>query len=305
VCSAERGGSGELMVSDVDDTECRLQIGDFCCSLRFKDPSYSSYLKDHYKGFISEKEPKLTIDVDVHVTLDNEEAASPSSLLTSKTVNGNDFVFLDGLITGTLNFGEKQCTVSFSGQGLDVVKQFMFMVYYTVLKRYYPSDSKNNFLVHGCAVSKNGEGHVFTGPSESGKSTIATLSSDYKVLNDEIVIIKKQNGSFVVGSTPFRGDFLANEDACAPLKAIFLIKHGNGRNVIKTISRKEFITRFFREITYPESLLSTNREDGFSEMLDFCDDVASEVPFYELQFLPDKSFWDSIAELKLEKRRFE
>jgi hypothetical protein len=26
------------------DTECRLTIGDVCCSLRFKDTSYSSYL---------------------------------------------------------------------------------------------------------------------------------------------------------------------------------------------------------------------------------------------------------------------
>jgi len=37
-------------------------------------------------------------------------------------------------------------------------------------------------------------------------------------------------------------------------------------------------------------------------MIDFCDDIANEVPFYELQFLPDKSFWDSIDNLKLEAK---
>lgn len=292
-------------LKSIEDTECRLKIGDVCCLFRFKDPAYSSYLKEPFKEYISEEEPELTIDISINVTLDKEEADLPDALLMSKTVKGNDFVFHDGLIKGTLNLEEKRCVVFFSRKrkGIDAVKQFMFMVYYTLMKHNHSGKIKNNFLVHACAVSRDGAGYVFSGPSESGKSTIARLSSDYTVLNDDIVIIKKENGSYIVDSTPFRGDFLANENVSAPLKAIFLIKHGDEKNIIKKISKKDFITRFLREVTYPDTLLSTNREKVFQEMMDFCADVATEVPFYELRFLPEKSFWDSIDNLKIEEWR--
>jgi hypothetical protein len=292
----------------IKDTECRLKIGDVCCSLRFKDPAYSSYLKQSFKGFISKEEPELTIDISVNATLDEEEADLPDSVFISNSVNGSDFLFHDGLIKITLNLEEKRCVVSISRkrEGIYPVKQLntiLFIVYYTLMKHNHPGKSKNNFLVHACAVSRDGVGYAFSGPSESGKSTIARLSSDYRVLNDEMVIIKKENGNYIVSSTPFRGDFFDSEEGSAPLKAIFLIKHGNKKNVIKKISKSEFITRILREVAYPDPWLSMNREKVFLEMLDFCADVASEVPFYELQFLPDKRFWDSIDELKREERR--
>ena len=287
--------------SDIEYTECRLQIGDVCCSLRFKDQDYSSYLKGRFSRYITEEEPELTVDISVNVTLDKGESDLPKSFFTSKTVNGNDFDFYDGLIKGRLNLEEKQCTVSFSGRGLDAAKQFMFMVYYTLLKHNHLDKSKNNFLVHSCAVTRDGAGYLFVGPSRSGKSTIAKLSSDYSVLNDDIVIIKKENGTYTVSGTPFRGDFLDDEVGSAPLKALFLIKHGKGKNIIKNINKREFITRFVREVVYSDTLLSTDREKAFLEMMNFCADVVSEVPFYELQFLPDKRFWDSIDNLKIEE----
>lgn len=286
---------------NIKNTECRLKIGDVCCALRFKDAAYPSYLKERLKEYISEEKPELTMDISVNVILDKEETDLPDSLFTSKTVNGNDFVFQGGLIKGTLNLEEQQCTVSFSGKGIHAFKQFMFMVYYTIMKYNHPGKSKNNFMVHACAVTRNGVGYVFAGPSESGKSTIAMLSSGgYSVLNDETVIVKKENGSYIVSSTPFRGDFLENENKSAPLKAIFLIKHAGEKNVIKELSKREFVTRFLKEVICSDTLLSMNRVDIFSEMMDFCTDVASEVPFYELQFLPDKSFWVSIDNMNME-----
>ncbi len=44
-------------------------------------------------------------------------------------------------------------------------------------------------------------------------------------------------------------------------------------------------------------------KEALLEMMDFCSNVADEVPFYELRFLPDKGFWDSINDLKMEEWR--
>jgi len=146
------------------DTECRLQIGDVCCSLRFKDPAYSSKLREYYRGFISEEEAELTIDVNV-VSL-QESIAIPFSIFMHKTVNGNSFVFYDGLITGTLNLEENQCTINVKSillaeKGIFLFEQLLFQIYYTLLKQ-SPNKSANNFLLHSCAVSRDGFGYVFT-----------------------------------------------------------------------------------------------------------------------------------------------
>ncbi|HIE31048.1 MAG TPA: hypothetical protein EYP67_01525 [Methanosarcinales archaeon] len=285
----------------IEDAECRLQIGDVCCSLRFDDPAYGTYSRKYFKEFISEDEPELILKIYIELNEGDLEGSDlPDSILLSKTVDGNSFDFHFGLIKGTLDMEERRCTVTFSGKGIHGFKQFLFSVYYTIVKQNRLGDS--NFLVHACAVSKENRGYVFSGPSESGKSTIAGLSSGYTVLNDEVVIIKKENGSYLVNSTPFRGDYLDNENVSAPLDAIFLIRHGK-KNIIKKISKREFVTRFIKEVIYSDSLLSTKREDAFTEMMDFCGSVAEEVPFYELQFLPDNSFWnviDGLDELKSE-----
>ena len=178
-----------------------------------------------------------------------------------------------------------------------IFEQFLFQVYYTMMKQ--RANSGNNFLIHGCAVSKEGRGYLFSGPSESGKSTIAKLSSDldYTVLNDEIVLVNKVNGHYMVCSTPFRGDFLDTNNGSVPLYAIFMIRHGES-NIIKRVNERAFVARLVREVVYSGTLLSQNREETLLAMMDFCADVASEVPFYELQFLPDKSFWYSVDNLE-------
>ncbi len=284
-------------MKESDDKECKLQIGDVCISLRFKDTAFSSYLREYFKGYTC-KEPELIVDMNIEEVSDKEFGGFECDLLSlhPKTVKGNSFNLLSGEVTGTLNLKEKRCTVYFSRKGIRIFKQFMFMIYYTLMKHNHPAESKNSFLVHACGVSKDGYGYAFVGPSESGKSTIAKLSSDYTVLNDEIIIIKKKREGYIVRSTPFRGDFLENRNGSAPLKAIFIINHGK-KNIIRGISKGEFISQFLKEVVCPDSLLPENRGEMLLEMLDFCADVARNVPFYELRFIPDKSFWSCIDEI--------
>jgi len=71
-------------IINIEDTECRLQIGDVCCALRFKDPEYCASVREYYKGFLTKNEPALTIDV--NIVLHQEEINLPNSILMSKTV---------------------------------------------------------------------------------------------------------------------------------------------------------------------------------------------------------------------------
>lgn len=292
--------SDNKMIKNSPD-ECRIQIGEICCSLRFKEQAHNQSALEHYKGFLSEKEPELTIDIDRFSS--KEYIDLPNCILLSKTAQGNHFNFHSGLITGTLDLNKKHCSIRarnmlFYGKTIRIFEQFLFQVYYTLLKQNAKNEN-NNFLIHACAVSKEGKGYLFSGRSGSGKSTIAKLSSDYEVLNDELVIIRKVNGHYFVGSTPFRGDFKENVNFTAPIISLFLIKHGK-KNLITKISKLEFVTKFVNEVVYSDTLLSTEKKNTFLEMMDFCSDIADNVPFYELQFLPERSLWDFINSEKVQ-----
>ena len=283
----------------IKETECRLQIGDVCCSLGFADTEYCASVREYYKGFLSENEPELYIDV--NIIPHEEEIDLPYSILMSKTVDNNNFSFHSGLINGFLDIDNKYCSINvknalFSERSIRLFEHFLCQIYYTLLKQNHPDISDNSKIIHGCGIRRDNTSFLFSGPSGSGKSTIAKLSSSYDVLNDELVNLKKVNGSYIIHSTPFQGDYKVNCAISAPLNAIFLIKHGK-KNIIKPISKTEFVSKFIREIMYSQTLLSVNRGNVLLDMMDFCADVAENVPFYELQFLPDGSFWNSIDEL--------
>lgn len=280
-------------------TEIKIQVGAFCLSMRFRDSDYAATTGRYYAGYLSEKEPDLLIDLDI--ALHNDKIDVPKALQAKKSVEGNRFDFHSGLLKGTLNLKEKRCKISvkndlLSMSNIRIFEQFLYQVYYTLLKHENPNTVPNNFLVHAAGVGREGWGYVFSGPPMSGKSTIASLSSEHTILNDEIVIVGKQNGRFHVQSTPFNGKCKIKEEACLPLRAICYLKQDK-RNYLEKLDKSEFIRLFFHEVIPPYPLLSRDKAQALSDMLDFCIHVTQEVPFYSLHFLPDVSFWECLEEL--------
>ncbi len=84
----------------------------------------------------------------------------------------------------------------------------------------------NGFLLHGSAVAKNSMAYIFTGHSGAGKSTIMKLlSSCYKSLGDDSVIIKKENNKFYLYQTPlFEKNWLDKDYKKYEIKGIYFLK---------------------------------------------------------------------------------
>ena len=83
--------------------------------------------------------------------------------------------------------------------------------------------SCNGFLVHaaGLYCPGNDRVFVFAGPSESGKTTLASMSGDLKVLSDELVLVRNYYDDIFVFSTPFKGEYKGEISNCsAPLASI-------------------------------------------------------------------------------------
>jgi hypothetical protein len=284
------------MAGSQDSKVCNLQIGEFCCSLRFKDVGWAASVGEYYQGFLSEAEPDIYVDFEV---VPHEQWIEiPSSLMAERKVKGNQFDFHSGLLSGSLDLPNQNAKIKVKYGLLKtarVFEQFFYHLYYTLLEEKYPNQKPNNYLLHACGVAVEGLGYVFTGSAGSGKSTVGQLATGYQVLNDEVVIIGKKDGKYQVSSTPFNGEFDKKVNTFAPLEAVFYLKHGD-KNQLRPLKATDFLGLAVKEVVVPTPLHSQFATEDLSKMTDFCIGLLTEVPCYEFHFVPDQSIWKFLEE---------
>jgi hypothetical protein len=151
----------------------------------------------------------------------------------------------------------------------------------------------DNFLLHGCGVVDNDRCFLFTGPSGSGKTTVASLAGDRMILNDEAVLIGRNDEGFCLSGTPFDGGVQERNNLQHHLSTIFFLKHG--REVkLRKLSQVETYKRLLTQVFDTSPLFELPDRNSFTEQAGICSEVVSKVPSYELAFLPDSSFWRHI-----------
>ena len=141
-------------------------------------------------------------------------------------------------------------------------------------------------LVHACAISYEQSGFLFLGSSGSGKTTLVDLfanNSEALILNDDRIIIRQINQQLQIYGTPWHGTGCFANNYTAPLKAIYFLKQSS-QNEIVAMDSLAAVSRLFVTCF---SALWDKRATEFT--LDFCKDICSKIPCYELGFLPDQS----------------
>jgi len=83
----------------------------------------------------------------------------------------------------------------------------------------------NILMLHGSALSMDGEAYIFTAPSGTGKSTHArlwreTFGNRVIMINDDKPLLKITDSCVFVYGTPWDGKHHLSCNCCAPLKAI-------------------------------------------------------------------------------------
>jgi hypothetical protein len=142
---------------------------------------------------------------------------------------------------------------------------------------------RQGFFIHAAGMVINGQGLLFAGHSEAGKSTmVKMLRSEGKILCDDRIIVRRWNEGFRVHGTWSHGDIAEVSAAEAPLKAILFLEKARTNRLIPIKDAREVLKRVLPLIIRP--LVTA---DWWEKTLAVVEKLVREVPAFRLQF--DKS----------------
>lgn len=311
-----------------DQTAIKVDIGDICVLIRSPDREIIDYTRDTYRNFLSDKDP------DFEIEMADQEEVDPAEYLgvprdelefidlvseNWKEETGDQKAYLDRYRTAsgdvvdfTANSKPKITCLSdrtlvqrsdFAGyvdlgsqrgrnvfrknEKITAIDSFMRICYSFI------AVDKGGLLLHSAGVLRDGKGYIFFGVSGTGKSTIARLSADKgSVLSDELVVIRKKGDGYQVYGSPFYG---TNEDTGinfgSDLKAAFLPLKDQ-EVYLKEASLAQALSKLLASVLFFGKESSLNKR-----MFDTCADLVTKIPFYEMHFRLDDSFWQCIDEL--------
>ena len=138
-------------------------------------------------------------------------------------------------------------------------------------------------ILHSCGVNFKGQGFIFAGHSEAGKSTIARiLKAQAEILCDDRIIIRRHPDGFKIYGTWSHGDMPDVSADCVSLKAILFLNK-SAQNYVERIEDKKLM---FKKLL-PCLIRPFVTADWWEKSLQILENISQEVPSYELYF--DKS----------------
>lgn len=266
--------------------EMTLEVAQHTISLVLSDPLFCQDVAESYRGFLSDGDPKATIEVHI---VDETPQPKPNGARVTFTSRGMEVSHTS--FRGSVDLVKGRGVLYTVPEGLAFSLKVFLRYLYTFLHLHEGS----GLALHGLGVLKEDEVYVFFGPSGSGKTTAAELSAKHIILSDDLVFLQHAEESYWVHPTPPWGDMQRGkrENRAYPLKAVFkLIKAAeiaiHVGNPAKALADVLTIPHLPPGLVEPDILLSR-----FLRLM-------REVPYYELCFTKDLSFWPCIDE-KLRK----
>jgi len=138
---------------------------------------------------------------------------------------------------------------------------------------------RGGIILHGSGLIFKEKGYLFVGHSDAGKTTLVkTFNHHAKILNDDRMIVRKENGQFYLYGTPWHGDLSLVAPDRVLLKAILFLNQAKENKVEKTEGLEAFKSLFGCTV---KALVT---EIWAKNALDICRDLSREVPCYHLYF---------------------
>ena len=258
------------------DAEFSLSIAGIGVAVRCNDASLAARLRRRYRAFPATGTIQLTARIDLAGQL------RATALLDTGTT------FRDGVLHFTApgyegfideKAGEAQLLLS-SAQPLEEVDYFLRVAYALLALR------AGGLLFHAAGIVRRGRGYLFFGHSGSGKTTVARLSPDDLVLNDDLVLLMPKGRRWVVHATPFWNPTQVRPTCrSVPLTAMFRLVQDK-EVYLEEMGRGEMLAELVANVpVIPSDPIRSHK------LLEVGRRLLRQVPIYRLHFRPDASFW--------------
>jgi hypothetical protein len=136
-------------------------------------------------------------------------------------------------------------------------------------------------MLHACSADINGDGYVFLGESDAGKSAIAKLIGAEQLLADDGTLFFRRRSDYYVAPSPFtQVTNRANKNGVVPVKRFFfLVKDEN--NFIEEVTPGEAMSRILHNHIHYFRYFP---KDEAKKTLMLVSDIVEQFPFYNLHF---------------------
>lgn len=138
-------------------------------------------------------------------------------------------------------------------------------------------------LLHAAGVILEGQGLLFMGHSEAGKSTMVTMIRERaEILCDDRIIVRRWPSGFKVHGTWSHGDIPIVSSASAPLRAVLFLKKSERNRITRIKDRQTILGLLLACVVRP-----VITAEWWEKTLEVVALLSRETPCYELEF--DKS----------------
>lgn len=250
----------------------RLGVADLTVEVRTADPCARDNVLVLCGGFLSEGEPVAV----VHLQVGDPDTWSPPSGACG-----------DGLQVAQP--GLRICADSLLRRvDACVDADNLYWLVLAVLRTVYCNLTglRQGVALHAAGVVRNERAYVFVGPSGSGKTTVARLSEAHAVLDDDLVLVRRTNGAFAAHSNPgwARSMPAMDEPRRFELAGVYCLRQGS-QPALKSLEPAIAAAQILVLPAGATQLVC-------DALLTTCDELAREVPCYELTFARDNRFWE-------------
>jgi hypothetical protein len=263
------------------------------------DPGWGDFLTA-YRPFLDRTAGHLTIEAEIIAPRAGAaRPVLPASFIRHRRLKGSDFVLGDDLIRGSARGPARlACSIHpilLTGQGLRVLEQFLYLLFYETALARAARESEAPFLLHSSGVLHRGGVFAFCGPAGSGKSTALSLCPAGSLLGDEALVFSGGRGEaprtrdWRVASSPIN-PFCPKSGGGGPLARLCLLEQAP-QHALADISRREAVPRLVAEVIAPIGLFETDLSLAMGRALTCALSLFATGRVKRLRFRPDPGFW--------------
>lgn len=282
-----------------------MKIADIVFAMYCDQPEESLHLQEAYRTFLTSEEPEVTIRSHNNglpqISLQEEEKIFDSEMVWSLYQKNGKNIFLFkspisaplpfriAIFDGDFRHGEVHSHLQKCEKPSDkAIPSLLEFPLSEVLMMCLLAQGRG-LMVNACGIEDHGKGYLFTRNFTHSKSTMARLWRDRAtILDDNRIVLRRNNGRFWMYGTPWHGNKSVVSSQGVPLEKLFflrLAKENNTHRKDGLVAPSILLTRCFPPFWDAKGML-------FS--LDFCAQVTTLVPCYELDFVPDGNIVDFI-----------